>query len=389
MSFLWNWFSRWTAREPPAATHTIFVGSYTKEISTLEFDPTASPPTLKVVGTSQAGSNPSWIAPHPTDKTLLFASNEEDEGKIVMFKIKSDKTLEPLQSVWSGGAGTAHFHVGEKEIVTANVGRFSGTLQTIPLSLNPPALLAPATQPVKFAFPGTGPVEDRQEASHPHQVAVHPSGQQLLIPDLGGDKIWKLGRDPNTQSWKVTGQVSVKPGYGPRHLAVRGEFPIRVEGVTMYVINELESSLSAYSYDATEKGEAIETSCLSMLTPPAVPAKGMLGAEVLLSEATAAYPEALVYASNRNDPHEAGDSIAIFSTADSASGFQLVNEVRTGLNHLRAVAFGGKEDKYLVAGGLNGGGIKIFERVDQGKSLRQIAHLEHGVVERPTSFVVM
>ncbi|KAG2158683.1 uncharacterized protein EDB93DRAFT_1076435 [Suillus bovinus] len=38
------------------------------------------------------------------------------------------------------------------------------------------------------------------------------------------------------------------------------------------------------------------------------------------------------------------------------------NEVRTGLNHVQGMAFGGDEDKYLVVGGVEGGGVKVFER---------------------------
>ncbi|KAG8896348.1 hypothetical protein FRC00_006091, partial [Tulasnella sp. 408] len=332
--------------------HTIYVGSYTSQITTLSFDPATG--SLQVIGTTEAGPNPSWVATHPTDKSLLFASNEVDEGKIVLFKRSEDGKLELLQSVWSGGAGTAHFAVGEKEVVAAN--------------LSPPALLAPPNQPVKFDFPGTGPDADRQEGSHPHQVAVHPSGKELLIPDLGSDKVWTLGRNAETQSWEVKGELQTKAGHGPRHLIVKGE--------TVYVLNELENTMSTYPLPAAG---AKESACLSLLTPPTQPAKGMLGAEVLLSESTPAYPEPLIYASNRNDPHAEGDSIAIFTTADSAGGFSLVKEVRTGLNHLRAVTFGGEEDKYLVVGGLNGGGIKVFERTDGGRNLKEVAHLGAGV----------
>ncbi|KIO28877.1 hypothetical protein M407DRAFT_242816 [Tulasnella calospora MUT 4182] len=352
--------------------HTIYVGSYTNLITTLSFDPSTG--SLQVTGTTEAGPNPSWVATHPTDKSLLFASNEVGEGKIVLFKRSEDGKLQLLQSVWSGGAGTAHFAVGEKEVVAANYS--SGTLLTIPLQLSPPALLAPPNQPVKFDFPGTGPDADRQEASHPHQVAFHPSGKELLIPDLGSDKVWTLGRNAETQSWEVKGELKTKPGHGPRHLIVKGE--------TVYVLNELESTMSTYPLPAAG---AKESACLSLLTPPTQPAKGMLGAEVLLTESTPAFPEALIYASNRNDPHAEGDSIAIFTTADCAAGFSLVKEVRTGLNHLRAVTFGGEEDKYLVVGGLNGGGIKVFERTEGGKDLKEVAHLAAGV-DKPTSFVV-
>ena len=98
--------------------YTIFVGAYDDHITTLKFDPTAG--TLEVTGKTPAGSNPSWLTTHPINKTLVFASNETDEGKILMFE-NLDGELKLLQSAWSGGAGTAHFLVLENEIVTGNV----------------------------------------------------------------------------------------------------------------------------------------------------------------------------------------------------------------------------------------------------------------------------
>jgi len=254
---------------------------------------------------------------------------------------------------------------------------------TIPLSLSPPTMLAPTAKPVTFAFPGTGPDAGRQEASHPHQVAAHPSGKQLLVPDLGSDKVWVLDRDEETKAWKVCGEVPTVAGDGPRHLVVKDE--------TMYVMNELLTSVTAYSYHTDAKQtKAVKT--LPTLTPPKELSPGMLGAEILLTPASASYPEPLIYGSNRNDPLPEGDSIAIYSPAsssDSISGFDFIAEVHSGLNHLRALTFGGPEDKYVIAGGMNGGGIKIFERVESGRALKEVAKLEAGVVKSPTSFVMV
>lgn len=162
------------------------------------------------------------------------------------------------------------------------------------------------------------------------------------------------------------------------------ELTVDHPGETLYVLNELDSTLTAYTYD--EKVSATEIKTLSLLTPPAKPAEGMLGAELLYAAASPSFAQPLLYASNRNEPHAEGDSIAIFSIQD---GLELVGEVRTGLKALRAVAFGGEENKYLVIGGLTGGGIKVFERVEGGKSLKEVAHLAEDAVPQPTSFVIV
>lgn len=136
----------------------------------------------------------------------------------------------------------------------------------------------------------------------------------------------------------------------------------------------------------------------SLKSPSKVP-ENMLAAEILLAEASSPFPEPLLYVSNRNDTHPEGDVITIYTPADGTTQFELVGEVRTGLHHLRAVAFCGQDDKYVVVGGLSGGfklapdvkggGIKVFERVNGGRSLKEVAFLAEEEVQGPTSFVVL
>ncbi|KAG8852825.1 hypothetical protein FRB96_008513 [Tulasnella sp. 330] len=367
--------------------YTILVGGYSDFISTLSFDPTISPATLKVVGTSPAGSRPTWISRHPTDKSLIFATNEQVEGKVLLFTIKPDQTLDLVQTVPSGGAAPCHLHIGEGEVVAANFS--SGTVLAIPLSLSPPALLEPHSEPIHFEFPGPGP-KPNQEWSHPHQIFPHPSGKELLVPDLGGDKIWRLGRDEEGKPWKINGAIeSPARGTGPRHAIFKGD--------DLYVINELTSTLTHYSYP--NEGDVKEVNTLSILRSQDQFVDNMLGAALLLSEPSQSFPEPLIYVSNRNDLHPEGDTIAIFKPATAFSGVELVGEVRTGLHHIRGVALGGEEDRYLVVGGvtggsnlpkgIKGGGIKVFERVDRGRSLKEVAHLEEEHVALPTSFLIL
>lgn len=103
------------------AAHRILVASYTPNISTLEFDPTAQ--TLKPIAQSPAGTNPSWIASHPTDKSLILATNEVTDGKVHLFRLQPDGKLKLLESVGSAGEDPAHLAVLEDEVVIGNVSR--------------------------------------------------------------------------------------------------------------------------------------------------------------------------------------------------------------------------------------------------------------------------
>lgn len=101
-------------------SYQILVGSYSKEISTLVFDSDAG--TLKVTSTVSSGQSPSWIAQHPTAKSLIFATNEVSEGKVQLFKLAEDGALEFVQEVSSGGRDPAALAVTESELTVANVG---------------------------------------------------------------------------------------------------------------------------------------------------------------------------------------------------------------------------------------------------------------------------
>ena len=91
----------------------------------------------------------------------------------------------------------------------------SGTLHVIPLSKEEPYLQPSGSASLEFT--GTGPDKERQEASHPHQVIRHPDREEVLVPDLGADKVWRLTKNEKG-IWSNAGSVNIKAGGGPRHV---------------------------------------------------------------------------------------------------------------------------------------------------------------------------
>lgn len=117
--------------------------------------------------------------------------------------------------------------------------------------------------------------------------------------------------------------------------------------------------------------------------PPEPARSKMLAAEILIPTPNDAFPHPFVYVSNRNDPSPDGDTISIYSIVDTDK-LERVAEVKSGLKHLRGMLFGGPSDKYLVAGGAHGGGVKVFERVDGGRGLKELVSTD---VLAPTGFL--
>lgn len=241
---------------------------------------------------------------------------------------------------------------------------------------------------------GTGPNKSRQESSHPHQVILHEEHQELLVPDLGSDNVCRL-KKANDGTWQLKGHVGIEAGGGPRHVAFYGEHSVIDSSVFMIVTDpdklggdlftllELKSKVVRHRFPPLPALPTFVKSVDTMSKPPPTP-NDMLAAEILIPPTNASFPTHYAYISNRNDPSPEGDIISVFAI-EGTDALELVTEFRSGLKHLRGMVFGGPDNKYLVAGGANGGGAKVFERIDGGKSFKVVAELDS--VEAPTGFL--
>jgi len=224
-----------------------------------------------------------------------------------------------------------------------------------------------------------GPNQERQDQPHAHEIYELLGSEELLVPDLGGDRVYRLRRSSETGHWALYSFISYPAGYGPRNAAV-------YNGI-LYTLQELKPSVAFCELPSGPETTSVASEKVVPTTfevqPPAV-----LGALILIPELNETYAVPYIYTSNRDIPSDAGDTIAIMTTAPDV---KLIAEVSTGLRHVRGMQFGGPGNKWLIAGGANiwnaasGGGVKIFERVDGGKGLKEVAYLEDDI--RPTGFL--
>jgi 6-phosphogluconolactonase len=94
---------------------------------------------------------------------------------------------------------------------------------------------------------GTSVNPQRQEGPHAHSITVDPTNRYAFAADLGLDKIMIYRLDltrgklqPNDEPW-----AQVHAGAGPRH------FAFHPNGHYAYVINEIDSTLTAFTYQST------------------------------------------------------------------------------------------------------------------------------------------
>jgi 6-phosphogluconolactonase (cycloisomerase 2 family) len=144
--------------------------------------------------------------------------------------------------------------------------------------------------------------------------------------------------------------VQAQPGAGPRHAAFHPHAPY------LYVINELDSTVSAYRFDA-DRGTLTELQVLTTL--PAEFSGRSTGAEIAVAPSGQ-----YVYVSNRGH-----DSIAIFSLDDRTGGLTPVGWAPTQGRQPRHFALD-PAGNFLYAANQASDSITTF-RIDQTRGTLQ------------------
>lgn len=284
----------------------VYIGTYTggpsKGIYRFEFDLATGQLTRRALAGEVA--NPSFLAIHPNQR-FLYAVSEisnlggKKTGGVSAFSVNpttGDLTLLNQQS--SEGAGPCHLVVDRegKYVLAAN---YSGGSACV-LPIGSDGRVGKATSVVQHKGSSINP--QRQEAPHAHSINLDLPNRFAVVADLGLDKVlvYRYDAAKGTLTPNDLAAAAVAPGAGPRH------FAFHPDGKHAYVINELNSTVTAFDYDS-DRG--VLKPMQSVTTLPAGVKGNNYPAEVQV------HPSGqFVYGSNRGH-----NSIAMF-TVDSATG---------------------------------------------------------------------
>jgi 6-phosphogluconolactonase len=283
---------------------TVYVGTYTdgtsRGIYRFIFDPATGSASEAVLAVET--QSPSFLALHPSGR-FLYAVGEIDKFQGAKTGVVSAFAIDPktgdlrlLNQQPSEGTGPTHLVVDKagRNVLVANYG--GGNVVVLPIA--PDGTLKPVSS--NQAHEGSGPDKGRQEKPHAHGIYLDPAERFALAPDLGADRVFVYRFDAAKGTLEPHGAGTPEPGSGPRHLA------FHPNGKFVYVINELTSTMTVFSWDAT-KGTLTSVQTISCL-PAGFSGKSWT-AEVAVS------PDGrFVYGSNRGD-----DSLAVFAV-DPATG---------------------------------------------------------------------
>jgi 6-phosphogluconolactonase len=328
---------------PPDQMELLLVGSGHKNIYAYWLNLTTA--ALIPTGEVAKVTAPSYIAFTPNRK-LLYAISEgrtKDDSLVSAYGIESQTgKLNLLNQQLTGGAGPCYVEVDPsgRDVLVANYN--SGSVAVFPID----AWGALGTNSAFVQDHGSSVNPQRQAGPHAHCIVTSPDDRFAFVCDLGLDKIMAFKFDPAKGSLEPNGLpfATVKPGEGPRHIA------FHPNGKFAYVISEMTSSLTAYSYDS-DRGILGQLQELSLL--PADFKGENTGAEV------AVHPLGkLVFASNRGE-----DSIVVFACNPDTGRLTFVERDSTGGKTPRHFEID-QTGAYLLAANQDSGTIVVFS-IDQ------------------------
>lgn len=294
---------------------------------------------LTPLGLAAEIASPSFIAIAPNGN-YLYSVSAVAEGTVSAFRIdfQTGKLIQ-LNTVSSHGGGPCHLLVDRtgKSLFVANfrTGSVAGLRILVDGSLQEPASFYQA------AGTSTDPV--KQTGPHEHSVNIPRSDKFMLVTDLGLDKIFSYRIDTAGALLSTNDPpfVSAQAGAGPRHMAFTPDERY------VYVVNEIQSTVSAFRYDA-ELGSLHEFQTVSAL--PEHFSGENTGAEIEVDQSGR-----FVYSSNRGN-----DSIAQFSINPKDGSLSLIGQTSTGGKTPRYFALDPSGD-YLFAANQDSNSISFFD----------------------------
>jgi 6-phosphogluconolactonase len=239
------------APAPHKHKYLVYVGTYTEEgskskgIYAYRFDSDTA--ELTTIGMAAETTNPSFLAVHPNHR-FLYAVNEvpnykgQKSGAVSAFAIDhATGKLTLLNQVASRGADPCYITVDKtgKYVLVANY--TGGSVTVFPVLDD--GRLGETSAFIQHAGHGADP--ERQQGPHAHSIDLSPDNRFAIVDDLGLDEtlVYKFDIAKGSLTPNDPPFAKANPGAGPRH------FAFHPNGKFAYVVNEMQSTVSAFSYD--------------------------------------------------------------------------------------------------------------------------------------------
>jgi 6-phosphogluconolactonase len=310
--------------------------------------------------------NTGYLAVHPNGR-FLYATNEVESydseyggGAVLTFAInQADGSIAHVGTQPSMGVWPAYISIDKagSRVTVANHGNYDPSVRVVKKNGVPEiekvwddgtVALLPVKADGTLDRPSDVAVLERttsvdkvtQRSAHAHSVNWDPSQRMVLVCDKGCDRVYTYRVADGSRTLADGKVLKTEPGIAPRHSSFHPRLPY------VFVVNERQSSLSCYRYDAN-------TADISLVqTIPTIPADYTMNnspADVHV------HPNGtFVYSSNRGH-----NSIAIFRIDEASGRMTLIEIASTQGATPRGFNFE-PNGRFLFAGNQGTGSIVTF-----------------------------
>ncbi|USP82595.1 hypothetical protein yc1106_09869 [Curvularia clavata] len=227
-----------------AAAERLLLASYGVDttpgtVATLELQHSASyghGRKLEVIHEShECGALPTWLDTSLGPNTVVCLDEASKNANITTFNLEADGSLKKTSSVGTLGAAVASATYNSKSAIAL-------------AHYEPPAITT-------YTVHHNGLLQSLQNFTFGspeqiHQAVVDPTGQYIIFPSLGADRVHVYCIDPSTGLLTEHESLKSKTGYGPRHAV----FWTSKESASTYLflVHELSNKIVSYKVNYLE-----------------------------------------------------------------------------------------------------------------------------------------
>jgi 6-phosphogluconolactonase (cycloisomerase 2 family) len=239
------------------AASNLYVSSYGGNVTSLSLKAKDNSYELSKDGTyPQCGINPSWLE-IDNNRGLVYCVNEVwagGNGSLSSFTINKDGSLNYVANVSIAGAPVAAgFYGSPSGNRGLAVAHYIGNITTYKID-NTGKIDANEAFLLTQGAPGPAPAQTNPRA---HHVAVDPTGQYIVVPDLGADllRVYSWNKDDLKLTEKKPFQVPA--GNGPRHAAFYTSHGLSGSHTYLYVVSEISATVTSYCIKYNDNNDGL------------------------------------------------------------------------------------------------------------------------------------
>ncbi|TDZ13451.1 putative 6-phosphogluconolactonase [Colletotrichum spinosum] len=225
----------------PASSTLLYAASHAGTVTTLNLEVSETGATLDAISsTTECAANPSWLTLDQS-KSLLYCADRgltNPNGTLVSFHKSDNGTLSPLGKLETIKGAVSSVVYGKDGGGIALASYPASSFEVFSVA-DPSDIKRLQSWTYSLSQPGPKPA---QNAPHPHEAILDPTGKFVLVPDLGADLVRVFSINADTYELTPVDPLVAASGSGPRH----ARFLATKDKTFFFLLAELGNTITTY-----------------------------------------------------------------------------------------------------------------------------------------------